>query len=29
MAEENGPIHICRGLKMPLAELWPRVKHWN
>ena len=29
MAEENGPIHICRGLKTPLAELWPQVKHWN
>ncbi len=29
MAEENGPIHICRGLKTPLPELWPRVKHWN
>lgn len=29
MAEENGPIWICRGLKMPFAQLWPRVKHWN
>jgi 4-amino-4-deoxy-L-arabinose transferase-like glycosyltransferase len=29
MAEENRPIHVCRGLRMPLEELWPRVKHWN
>jgi hypothetical protein len=29
MAEENAEIYICRGLKPPLAELWPRVKHWN
>lgn len=29
MAEENRPIHVCRGLKTPLPELWPRLKHWN
>ena len=29
MAEENGPIWVCRGLKTPLQELWPRLKHWN
>jgi hypothetical protein len=29
MAEENCPIYLCRGLKRPLAEVWPRVKHWN
>jgi hypothetical protein len=29
MAEENRPIFVCRGLKTPLAELWPRLKHWN
>lgn len=29
MAEENGPIHVCRGLKTPMPELWPRLKHWN
>jgi len=29
MAEENAPIYICRGLKRPLAEVWPSVKHWN
>jgi hypothetical protein len=29
MAEENGAIWVCRGLKLPLSEAWPRVKHWN
>lgn len=29
MAEENGPIYVCRGLKTPVPELWPRLKHWN
>lgn len=29
MAEENNPIFVCRGLRPPLAELWPRLKHWN
>lgn len=29
MAEENRDILVCRGMKMPLAELWPRLKHWN
>jgi hypothetical protein len=29
MEEENRSIYLCRGLKMPLAELWPRLKHWN
>jgi len=29
MAEENGPIHVCRGLHPPFEELWPRLKHWN
>lgn len=29
MAEENGPIYVCRGLHPPLEELWPRLKHWN
>jgi hypothetical protein len=29
MAEENRPIHVCRGLAPPLPELWPRLKHWN
>ncbi len=29
MAEERFNIFICRGLKTPLAELWPSLKHWN
>ena len=29
MEEENRPIYICRDLKVPLAELWPRLTHWN
>jgi hypothetical protein len=29
MAEENGPIFVCRGLKWPLAEVWPKLKKWN
>ncbi|MGA8152244.1 MAG: glycosyltransferase family 39 protein [Terriglobales bacterium] len=29
MEEERYTILICHGLKVPLAELWPRLKHWN
>jgi 4-amino-4-deoxy-L-arabinose transferase-like glycosyltransferase len=29
MAEENNPIYVCRGLKTPIQELWPQLKHWN
>jgi len=29
MAEENRPIYLCRGLRAPLSELWPGLKHWN
>jgi hypothetical protein len=29
MAEENNPIFICRGLKVPLRTLWPQLKKWN
>ena len=29
MAEENRPIFVCRGLRAPLAEQWPDLKHWN
>jgi hypothetical protein len=29
MAEENGPIFVCRGLGVPLKDLWPRLKKWN
>jgi Dolichyl-phosphate-mannose-protein mannosyltransferase len=29
MAEENRPIYLCRGLRAPIAQLWPGLKHWN
>ena len=29
MQEENRPIYVCRGLKPPLPEMWPQLKHWN
>jgi hypothetical protein len=29
MAEEHYTILICRGLKQPLQQLWPSLKHWN
>ena len=29
MEEEQYTILICHGFKKPLAELWPRLKHWN
>ncbi len=29
MEEENRPIYLCRGLRIPLPVLWPRLKHWN
>ena len=29
MAEERYTILIARGLKLPLAAIWPRLKHWN
>jgi hypothetical protein len=29
MAEENRPIYLCRGLREPLSEMWPGLKHWN
>jgi Dolichyl-phosphate-mannose-protein mannosyltransferase len=29
MEEEHITILICHGFKMPLAEFWPRLKHWN
>jgi hypothetical protein len=29
MAEEHYTILIGRGLKMPLAGVWPRLKQWN
>jgi len=27
--EDNLPIMVCRGIKQPLAELWPGVKHFR
>ena len=29
MAEEHYTIFVCRGLKYPLQEVWPRWKHYN
>lgn len=29
MAEENGPVYICRGLKWDLRTAWPMLKKWH
>jgi Dolichyl-phosphate-mannose-protein mannosyltransferase len=29
MADEHYTIFICHGLKRPLREIWPELKHWN
>ncbi len=30
MPYESGlNIHVCRGLKTPLSELWPKIKHYD
>jgi hypothetical protein len=29
MQEEHYTILICRGLKQPLGQAWPKFKHWN
>jgi hypothetical protein len=29
MPNEHFDVFYCRGLSMPLKELWPRVKHWD
>jgi hypothetical protein len=29
MEEENNPIYLCRGMKVPLDQVWPKIKHWN
>lgn len=29
MGEEHYTIYVCRGLKRPLQEMWPGLKHWN
>ncbi|HEV8578368.1 MAG TPA: glycosyltransferase family 39 protein [Thermoanaerobaculia bacterium] len=27
--EDRDPVYVCRGLKMPVRELWPRVRHYE
>jgi hypothetical protein len=27
--EDDQPIFVCRGLRTPLADLWPRLKHFD
>jgi 4-amino-4-deoxy-L-arabinose transferase-like glycosyltransferase len=27
--ENHRPVWLCHGLKMPIAELWPKVKHFD
>lgn len=29
MPSEHYRIYICRGLRIPVSELWPRTKFWN
>ena len=29
MPFEHFDVYYCRGLKRPLREIWPTVKHWN
>ncbi len=29
MPYEHFDVYYCQGLKMPLNQLWPRVKNWN
>jgi hypothetical protein len=29
MPYENFPIFLCRGLKLPLIQIWPQLKNWN
>jgi hypothetical protein len=26
--ENDNPIWIARGLRVPIQELWPRIKHY-
>lgn len=28
MPFENRPVYLCRDLKVPLKELWPKLKNW-
>jgi len=27
--EDRQAVFVCRNLKLPLRELWPRVKHFE
>ena len=27
--EDQLPLYVCRGLKAPMASLWPSVKHYE
>ena len=29
MPYEHFDVFYCRGLKQPLKELWPQLKHWD
>jgi hypothetical protein len=29
MAEENGAIYLCRGPRVSIRSLWPKLKHWD
>jgi hypothetical protein len=29
MPYEHSDVFYCRGLKQPLKELWPQLKHWD
>lgn len=29
MPREHGDVYYCRGLKVPLGEIWPTVKNWH
>ncbi|MGD1069312.1 MAG: glycosyltransferase family 39 protein [Bryobacteraceae bacterium] len=29
MPYEHFDVYYCRGLKQPLSEIWPQVKHWD
>jgi hypothetical protein len=29
MAEENVPIHLCRGATFDLRNVWSHYHHWN
>jgi hypothetical protein len=29
MPYEHVDLFYCRGLKQPLKELWPQLKHWD